>query len=198
MPAGPGLAPPREGSDPLVLAIDVGSSSARAIVFDAEATALPGAAAAVPHEFDTDASGAATLDPDRLVSAIEACVDGAIARSGSRAAHIAAIGISAFWHSLMGLDASDRPTTSVLTWADTRARDAARALSAELDVDAVHERTGCYLHASYAPAKLRWLRDAAPLAFSRTARWCSFAEYFALRTTGERRCAHGMASASGA
>ncbi|MFN2520398.1 MAG: gluconokinase [Candidatus Limnocylindria bacterium] len=196
MAAAPAPAGRRSAPAPFVLALDVGSSSARAIVFDAAGDAVPGAGGTVHYRFDAGPAGAATFDADRLVDAVGACVDEAIAHSGA-APDIAAVGLSAFWHSVMGLDASDRPTTPVLTWADTRARDAARSLASELDGEAVHARTGCYLHASYPPAKLRWLREAEPEVFSRTVRWCSFAEYLQLRLTGESRCAHGMASASG-
>ncbi|MDP9265893.1 MAG: gluconokinase [Chloroflexota bacterium] len=197
MPATSASVGRRSARAPLVLAIDVGSSSTRAMVFDATATAVSGASGSVRYVFETRPAGAATLHADRLLSLIGSCTDAAIARRGARAPEIAAVGVSVFWHSLMGLDARDRPTTPVLTWADTRARDAARSLAGELDRDAVHARTGCYLHASYPPAKLRWLRDSEPGIFSRTVRWCSFAEYLGLRLTGERRCAHGMASASG-
>ncbi len=193
-PASVGL---RSARAPLVLAIDVGSSSTRAMVFDATASAVSGVSGTGRYAFDTGQAGAATLHADRLVAVVGACVDAAITRCGARATDIAAVGTSVFWHSLMGLDARDRPTTPVFTWADTRARDAALALADELDGEAVHARTGCYLHASYPPAKVRWLRDTQPRVFSRTVRWCSFAEYLALRLTGERRCAHGMASASG-
>src|SRR5207248_6700675 len=81
--------------------------------------------------------------------------------------------------------------------ADTRARDAAAALRRELDPVATHARTGCTIHASYLPAKLRYLRDAAPDAFGRTAKWLSLGEYLYFRLFGGTRAAHGMASATG-
>src|SRR3989442_1193943 len=79
---------------------------------------------------------------------------------------------------------------------DSRGRPAA-ALRAEIDPIATHARTGCTIHASYLPAKLRYLRAAAPEAFGRTARWLSLGEYLYFRLLGGTRAAHGMASATG-
>ncbi|MGH2490363.1 MAG: FGGY-family carbohydrate kinase, partial [Candidatus Limnocylindria bacterium] len=104
---------------------------------------------------------------------------------------------STFWHSLVGVDASGRATTRVLTWADTRARGAAAALRREVNPIALHARTGCVLHASYLPAKLRWLREREADAYARTKWWMSLGEYLYLRILGARRAGHGMASATG-
>src|SRR2546425_1199708 len=109
----------------------------------------------------------------------------------------AVVATSTFWHSVMGVDERGRPTTRVLTWADTRARNSAAALRAELDPVATHARTGCTFHASYLPAKLRYLRDADPTAFARTAKWMSLGEYLYFRLFPGTRAAHGMASATG-
>lgn len=120
-----------------------------------------------------------------------------LAAAGRRAADIGAVAVTTFWHSLLGVDDAGRPTTRVITWADTRPRAASATLRAELDEAAVHARTGCVLHASYLPAKLRWLREADPERYRATARWLSFGEYLLLQLFGERRAAHGMASATG-
>ena len=90
-----------------------------------------------------------------------------------------------------------RPTTRVLTWADTRARNAAAALRSEVDPRATHARTGCTFHASYWPAKLRYLKEADREAYVRTAKWLSLGEYLYFRLFSGTRAAHGMASATG-
>jgi gluconokinase len=77
----------------------------------------------------------------------------------------------------MGIDDTGKPNIPVLYWADTRSADDAAALRSILDAEAVWQRTGCRLHSSYWPAKLRWLRSADPDTFDRTTRWLSFAEY---------------------
>lgn len=187
----------RAARAPLVLAIDIGSSSTRAIAFDAEARSVAGATARVEHRLTTDTEGAATLDADAVVADVVRVIDAVLARLGRRASDVAAVGTSVFWHSLVGVDGRDRATTPLFTWADRRARDAARALSAELDGEAFHERTGCYLHAAYPAVKLRWLRDRDRSAFRQTRTWLSIAEYVMLAFHGIAHTSHSVASGTG-
>src|SRR6185436_11693294 len=89
---------------------------------------------------------------------------------------IDAVGVSAFWHSLVGADAAGRALTPVLPWSDLRADDEAAALRKELNERRVHDRTGCRLHPSYWPARLRWFRAHEGSLFRRVDRWMSFTD----------------------
>jgi gluconokinase len=60
---------------------------------------------------------------------------------------------------------------------DTRPHEAALELRRELKEAEVHARTGARFHASYWPAKLRWLTIHSPAAFSQMDQWLSFGEY---------------------
>ncbi|HVF23268.1 MAG TPA: gluconokinase, partial [Pyrinomonadaceae bacterium] len=102
-----------------------------------------------------------------------------------------------FWHSLMGVDADGAPTTPLLTWADTRATQQAQELRAEFDEREIHARTGCRLHPSYWPAKLRWLKAEHPRKFDATRQWLGFGEYLCLRLFGKTAASVSMASATG-
>jgi gluconokinase len=186
-----------EAKAPLVLALDLGTSSFRALVFDRDGRAVADTEAQLPHALRTTADGGAESDPDELVDLLVRCVDGALANSGDRAREIAAVGTSCFWHSLLGLDAAGTPVTPLFTWADARSGADAAALRRRLDADSMHARTGCLLHPSYWPAKLAWLGRTDPSTFERVARWCSFAEYADLRLSGEARVSFSMASGTG-
>jgi gluconokinase len=85
----------------------------------------------------------------------------------------------------MGVDAHGAPTTALLTWADKRAVEQAKKLRAEFDEREIHARTGCRLHPSYWPAKLRWLKAEHPKQFEATHQWLGFGEYLCLRLFGE-------------
>jgi gluconokinase len=125
-----------------VLAIDVGSSSARAQLFDERAEPA-GELAQAKYEGERDAV--------RLVETVR--------RVAAEAGDADAVGSSCFGHSLVALDAGGRPVTPILDWRDIRSAAAAERLLARLDGDEVHRRTGCYLHPSYWPAKLAWLAE---------------------------------------
>src|SRR5688572_16569633 len=154
-----------------VLAIDVGTSSARASVFDAAGRPLPDRRGQVQYEPRTTPDGGVELDADLLLDAVVQAIDRCLADAPPV---IDAVGISAFWHGLLALDANMRPLTPVLTWADTRAASAAAELRDALDEDAVRGRVGAALHASYFPAKLRWLHAAEPSALARARRIAGF------------------------
>lgn len=189
--------PLRDARSPLVLALDIGTSGLRVFLFDVRGRPIASCIAHADRPVRTSPDGEVTVDADERVRAACGAIDTVLARAGRRSTDIAAVAASTFWHSVLGVDASGRPTTRVLTWADTRARGAAAALRRELDHVATHSRTGCVLHASYLPAKLRWLREHDGDAYSRTTWWMSLGEYLYLRLLGARRAAHGMASATG-
>jgi Sugar (pentulose and hexulose) kinases len=138
-------------SSPIVLALDVGTSSVRAHRFD-------GTAAEVGEPARREYEG--EIDPDRLVARIRE----AIAEAGG-AEGVEGVGTSCFGHSLLALDRQGRPLTPVLSWRDTRSADAAEGLLRRVDGDAVHARTGCQIHTSYWPAKLAWLAQEEPDVF---------------------------------
>lgn len=187
----------REARSPLVLALDIGTSGLRVFLFDARARPVARCIAHADRAVRTSSDGEATVDADERVRAACGAIDAVLALAGRRAGEIAAVAVSTFWHSVLGVDERGRPTTRVLTWADTRARGAAAALRREVDPIATHARTGCVLHASYLPAKLRWLREHEAEAYARTKWWMSLGEYLHLRVLGARRAGHGMASATG-
>jgi gluconokinase len=168
-----------------VLALDVGSSSTRACAYD-ERGREAGSPARRTYEARHDRDGAVELDADELASACEAV----LAEAG---AGYDALGISCFMHSLLLLDASDRPLTPVLLWQDRRAAAQAQELAARLNPAAVHARTGCFLHPSFWPAKLAWLGSQVAEA----SRIVSFADYLFLRLTGELRTTLSIASGTG-
>jgi gluconokinase len=148
-----------------VLALDVGSTAARALVFEADGSPVRGAQAKVLHGGLEDAS--------ELAGVSERLVGEALALGGP----VDAVGISCFWHSVLALDGQGQPLTPILPWRNTGAADDADELARRLDAEDVRQRTGCVLHPSYWPAKLAWLRRTDPDTFGAAARFVSFAEY---------------------
>jgi gluconokinase len=98
---------------------------------------------------------------------------------------------------LLGFDAGHRPVTPLFLWADSRSARDAGVLRDALDEEALHARTGCHLHASYWPAKLRWLARERPAEARRVAHWGSIGEYLELALFGEAATSLSMASGTG-
>jgi gluconokinase len=190
----------RNAHGPFVLALDVGTTSVRAELFDHRARDIRGTAFAAECPVKTTPDGGAEIDPEVLFDLTAGVVDkalGAATRAFGGKLAIAGVGISTFWHSTLGIDEHNRPTTPLFLWADSRSRDQMPVLRAKLDERAVHARTGCLLHWSYLPVKLLWIKQAMADAYQKTRHWVSFGEYFQLRTLGRAVCGISMASGTG-
>ncbi|HZO25645.1 MAG TPA: gluconokinase [Chloroflexota bacterium] len=191
---------PKRAEPPLVLSIDVGTTSVRAILFDRKARDVRGVAASAETPLETTPGGGATIDTEQLLELTLGAIDEALAIAKEELrphSEFDGVAISTFWHSFVGVDDRNQPTTPLLVWADSRARQEMLDLRKRLDERAVHARTGCLLHWSYWPAKLLWLRKAMPEAYARTARWVSFGELFHLRVLDRAVCGVSMASGTG-
>jgi gluconokinase len=183
----------------LTLSLDIGTSSTRALLWDAAGREVEGVRAQSQYRMNTTPDGGVEMPAEDFVRYVGECVDQALQQAGSRAGAIRAVGISTYWHSLIGLDEAGVPVTPIYSWADTRAGGAARELRAKWDEAAVHARTGCMIHPSYYPAKLTWLRETKADVVKRVARWASPSEYLQGLLFGarERRVSVSMASATG-
>jgi gluconokinase len=182
---------------PLVLAIDVGTSSCRCAVYDAGGRRLRWTASQRCYFPELTEDGGAQLDAELLVQWVTSCVDEALRALGPLASELRLVATSAFWHSLLGLDAAGRPVTPVLIWMDARGRREQAEFRRRVDPSAVRARTGCEVHWSFAPVKLWWLAKAWPEVFRSVRRWLSFGEYLVERLTGRACPSLSMASASG-
>jgi gluconokinase len=177
----------------LVLALDIGTSSTRALAFDTRGHKV-GPTAQQPYEQETTPDGGVEVDADELFELTARCIDELLLHIEGP---IIAIGTSCFWHSLMAVDENGKALTKVLSWADNRAAAWVAPLRALLDETSTHARTGCVFHPSYWPAKLLWLQTSRPELFAPGTRWISFGEYLALKLSGESRVSLSMASGTG-
>jgi gluconokinase len=190
----------RPGQRILILALDIGSSSTRAALFDEKARILAGTVARREYAIEYAAGGAAELAPQALLRAVRSCLRETLKAHRSskfRGRPIAAVGGSAFWHSLLGLDGAGRPVTPVFTWADSRCASDAARLRERFQERLIHAETGCVLRSSYWPAKLRWLRRTDRSLFQTVAQWVSPAEWIFAEIFGGAGPSPSMASGTG-
>jgi len=182
----------------IILTLDMGTSSVRAMLFDAQGRALPDAEVQLPYAQRTTGDGGVEADAETLLELTVSCVAQLLRRTDKETRdRLAGVGISCFWHSLVGVGEDSRAMTAVYSWADTRAQGQAQTLHGEIAEREYHARTGCVLHTSYWPAKLRWLRETQPDAYGKVKHWMGFGEYVALRLFGQATCSLSMASGTG-
>jgi gluconokinase len=175
-----------------VLALDLGTSSVRALVFDERSAAVPGMLARRPTHLEISDQGKAELDPDEVVGALGECLDELTDGGGlDGMEHVAT---SCAWHSVIALGAGGRRLTGALTWADTRAAPLVAELRSRGDMDRLQAATGARPHTLYWTVKLPWLaRELSPAP----ARYLGLAEYVTGTLLGDPAASPSMASGTG-
>ncbi|MEE1618478.1 gluconokinase [Brachybacterium sp. J153] len=184
--------PAEDAQGPLVVGIDIGSGGTRAAVYDVSGREIGKRTHKEAHTFTVADDGTSTIDADLVVAEIRAAL--AAVLEGSLPGEVLAVGIDTFASSLVAVDAAGNALTPCITYADTRCHAQVGTLAEQLDLDALHERTGARLHSSYTAPRLTWLRDTQPEIFARTARFMALGEYAALKLLGTP--ALGTASAA--
>ncbi len=182
---------------PTILTLDIGSSSLRVLLFDAQGGRVPGVEAREPVHLRTTPAGASEVDADELLAGVFRAIDTALAQAGKRAKEIGGVAVDTFVANLLGVDADGRVVFPLTTYADTRSAGETPGLRADFDEEEFHNRTGCRFHPSYWPARLRWLYHTWPEGFARVARWLTLGEYLELTLFGETAVSYSAASWSG-
>jgi gluconokinase len=160
----------------LILALDIGTSSVRAALYDDSGNVLPRTMVKNERSLTATDDGGAEIDAAKAFDQVVAAIDEVLEKSEKVEGEIAHVAASSFWHSLVGVDVKGKPTTKVYGWADTRSRDHVATLRKKFDETEVHNRTGARFHSSFWPAKLLWIREESPDVFKKTAKWLSFSD----------------------
>jgi len=141
-----------------LLAIDQGTTSTRAILFDAALTPV----ASAQQEFAQiyPAPGLVEHDPEAIWSTALATVRAAMAKVGANAKDIAALGITNQRETTIIWDlATGRPIHNAIVWQDRRTADACAALRQSGHEPMIAGRTGLLLDPYFSASKIAWLLD---------------------------------------
>lgn len=180
-----------------ILTLDIGSSSARTQLYDFSGAAIPGFGSQIQYRAHTDEDGAWEIDANEMISWAAQTLGGICQQLRARSIRPAAVAIDTFWHSIMGVAADGSAVTKLLHPFDTRSAAAAAELAERIDNLGQHARTGCMLHSSYPPSKLRWVAQTQPGAFGKATRWMSAGAWLFLNFFGKPTVSTSMVSASG-
>ncbi len=190
---------PPSPARPLILTLDIGTSSIRAMLFDARARAVSGYLAQVPCRPQT-VSGSMQFDGETLFAGVVQAIDQILAQAGPLAEEIGGVAADTLVTNIMGLDAAGQIITPLYTYADIRNAADAQALRDEFGpagAAAIHDRTGCLVHAAYLPARFRWLARVQPDLLARVAHWVSIGEYIYGRLFGRWGVSYSVAAWTG-
>ncbi len=144
-----------------ILAIDQGTTSSRAIIFDRSMTVLATAQEEFPQHFPQ--SGWVEHDPADIWSSTAGTCRSAIERAGLRPADIAAIGITNQRETTLVWDRrTGEPIHNAIVWQDRRSAPICADLRAAGLEPMISHRTGLLLDPYFSGTKLKWLLDTIP------------------------------------
>lgn len=152
-----------------ILAIDQGTTSSRAILFDAGLRPVASAQEEFAQHYPRP--GWVEHEPADLWATVAATARAAMERAGVTAERIAAIGITNQRETtLLWERATGRPLHRAIVWQDRRTADICAALREAGHEPAVSARTGLILDPYFSGTKLKWLLDTIPGARERARR----------------------------
>jgi len=141
-----------------ILAIDQGTTSSRAIIFDQSLTPIASAQEEFTQHFPH--SGWVEHDPEDIWSSTAGTCRAAIERAGLGPSDIAAIGITNQRETVVVWDrATGKPVHNAIVWQDRRTSDLCARLKAEGHEAMVRQKTGLLLDPYFSGTKLAWLLD---------------------------------------
>jgi glycerol kinase len=154
---------------PYVLALDQGTTSSRAILFDHDG----GIAGMAQREFSQlfPQPGWVEHDPFEIWSSQIAVATEVLGRTGIRPRDVAAIGITNQRETSIIWDrATGQPIHNAIVWQDRRTSDICDRLKADGYDDLVGDRSGLVVDAYFSGSKIKWMLDHVPGARARAER----------------------------
>jgi len=141
-----------------ILALDQGTTSSRAILFD-EAGAI---AAVAQHEFQQfyPQAGWVEHDPTEILTSQMACAVEVLGKVGARPRDVAAIGITNQRETVIVWErATGKPIHPAIVWQDRRTAAMCAALEESGLGETVSAKTGLVLDPYFSATKVRWILD---------------------------------------
>jgi glycerol kinase len=182
---------------PFILAIDQGTTSTRAMLFDAEMRVCASHAIGLRQIYP--ANGWVEHDPEEIWQAALACCR--VVARGVAPKDIAAIGIANQRETtLLWERATGRPLRNAIVWQDRRTADMCRAFKERGCEPLVTARTGLVIDPYFSATKIAWLLDHVPEAGLRAGRgeiaFGTVDSWLVFRLTGGRTHATDVTNAS--
>ena len=141
-----------------ILAIDQGTTSSRAMVFDEDSQIVGVSQEEFPQYFPED--GWVEHDPEEIWQSVLQVVDRALGSADLRADQIGAIGITNQRETTVVWDrATGVPVYPAIVWQDRRTHALCQSLKAAGHEAEVSEKTGLLLDPYFSATKVRWILD---------------------------------------
>lgn len=176
---------------PCFLALDAGTSSVKAALFDIVGQQLAVHAAA--YQLEHPRPDVVELDPDCYWQAAREAIRAVLRHACVAPAAVSALGVTSQGETLIVLDQDGRPLRKAIVWLDNRAVEEARQIAESFDAETVYRLTGQHeIVPCWTAAKILWLRRNEPEVFARAGRYLMVADYLLYKLTGRYVTDHAL------
>ena len=173
-----------------VIAVDIGTTSLRATLYDQQGAALHREQRHNPPSYLDD--GRVEQDPDSWMKHLVDALHGAALAAARLQARVACIAVTAQRSSLIAVDARGRPLHPAILWQDSRCTALARSM---LEHDPlVYGRTGLKISPVFSAIKMAWLRQERPQLWAATHKLLGVQDWVLFGLTGRYVTDHSLAS----
>jgi len=167
---------------PLLMGIDLGTSSTKAVIVDVEGNLL--AVAQCEYPISSPHVGWAEQDPENWYQAAINTARLALQEVGQPSETVAAIGLAGQMHTTVCLDAGGRPLRPAILWADQRSGRQVSQVYTRLGREKLAAWTGNPLAAGFMLASWLWLGEHEPEVCRQTRSLLLPKDYLRYRLTG--------------
>lgn len=141
-----------------ILALDQGTTSSRAVVFDKKGTIISVAQKEFTQIFPKP--GWVEHDPDEIWSTQAGMAAEAVSKKGLKASQLASIGITNQRETVVVWDKNTgEPVYNAIVWQDKRTADYCDALKKEGKSEMIREKTGLVIDSYFSGTKVKWILD---------------------------------------
>ena len=178
-----------------VLAIDLGTSSVRAMIVDEKGKII--CKEQTKYDVIIVSKYMQEQNPDEIYRYFVQTTKDCVAHSGVDIQDIKAIAFSSQMYNIFPINKAGIPLYNMILWSDSRSEEQAERLAMIYGKEYLYESTGCPLNSMYPLSKIMWLRENEEKITADTYKYISIKEYITQKKTGKYMVDYSMASGTG-
>jgi gluconokinase len=177
----------------LIIGIDIGTTSTKAIVFDVQGRVISSVYQGYPIQNPQPTHS--EQNPDEVFRAVLYTLHKSLSQINP--ARLAGISFSSAMHSLIAVDDQGNHLTNCIIWADNRSQIQADTLRLTPTGQDIYHHTGTPIHPMSPLCKLIWFRQHQPDLLRQAYKFISIKEYVWFKLFGKFQVDYSIASATG-
>ncbi|MEZ0536656.1 gluconokinase [Caldicellulosiruptoraceae bacterium PP1] len=177
-----------------IIAVDIGTTSAKAVAFDINLKVIKKMSFEYPIYHPEPLWS--EQNPDQILNAVLNSIR-YVVNNINESYSLQAIVLSSAMHSIIPVDKDGNFLYNSIIWADNRSQSYADSLKETQIGDEIYKNTGTPIHAMSPLCKILWLKDNQKEIYNKTYKFISIKEYIILKLFNEYIVDYSIASATG-